>query len=55
MAQDFLKSIRKELETNEAILEDFGELKGNTWNSDKLELTNNTCIMAKGADHSEGY
>ncbi len=50
MAQDFLKSIRKELETNEAILEDFGELKGTTWNSDKLELTNNTCIMAKGAD-----
>lgn len=50
MAQDFLKSIRKELETNEAIIEDFGELKGNTWNSDKLELTNNTCIMAKGAD-----
>ncbi len=50
MAQDFLKSIRKELETNEAILEDFGELKGDTWNSDKLELSNNTCIMAKGAD-----
>ncbi|MGD6896101.1 phage terminase large subunit [Bacillus infantis] len=50
MAQEFLKSIRTELESNDAILEDFGELKGNTWNSDKLVLTNNTCVMAKGAD-----
>ncbi|WP_157801089.1 phage terminase large subunit [Bacillus solitudinis] len=52
MAKDFLKSIRNELETNEAIIEDFGELKGSTWNTDKLILTNDTCIMGKGADSS---
>jgi predicted phage terminase large subunit-like protein len=52
MAKEFLKSIRTELETNEAIIEDFGELKGNTWNADKLELANDTCIIGKGADSS---
>lgn len=52
MARDFLKSIRSELESNDAILEDFGELKGDVWNADCLILQNNTCIMAKGADSS---
>lgn len=52
MAKEFLKSIRIELETNEAIIEDFGELKGDTWNTECLILTNDTCIMAKGADSS---
>jgi len=52
MAKEFLKSIRIELETNEAILEDFGDLKGDTWNTECLILTNDTCIMAKGADSS---
>jgi predicted phage terminase large subunit-like protein len=52
MAKEFLKSIRIELETNEAILEDFGDLKGDTWNTECLILANDTCIMAKGADSS---
>lgn len=52
MAKEFLKSIRAELETNEAIIEDFGELKGDTWNTECLVLKNDTCIMVKGSDSS---
>ncbi|MEC1772826.1 phage terminase large subunit [Schinkia azotoformans] len=52
MSKEFLKSIRAELETNEAILEDFSNLKGDTWNTESLILSNDTAITVKGADSS---
>lgn len=51
-ASDNLINIRTELEENERILEDFGDLKGERWSDAKIELSNGTCIQAKGSGAS---
>jgi predicted phage terminase large subunit-like protein len=48
LAQDFLDSVKDALESNPKIREDFGDLKGKTWNASQIELTNDTCLIAKG-------
>lgn len=48
LAQSFLDQVKAALESNENILQDFGNLKGKTWNASQIELTNGTCLIAKG-------
>lgn len=43
-----LENTRLALEENDKIIEDFGELKGKTWNKKYLSLTNGTAIVARG-------
>lgn len=51
-ARENLQNIKTEIEENEKILEDFGSLQGDTWTNVRLELTNETCIQAKGSGAS---
>ena len=51
-ARENLINIKIELEENDLILEDFGELKGAAWRDDRIELANKTCMQAKGAGAS---
>lgn len=51
-AKENLINIKRELEENEEILEDFGDLRGQTWRDDRIELSTGTCIQAKGAGSS---
>lgn len=54
-ARENLINIRTELEENDAILEDFGELKGARWSDSRIELDiegEGACIQAKGAGMS---
>ena len=51
-AEDNLSNITIELEENELILEDFGDVKGDTWQTKKIVLSNGVCLMAKGAGGS---
>lgn len=47
-----LNNIKIEIEENERIKEDYGELQGETWTNKRLEFKNSTCIQAKGAGAS---
>jgi hypothetical protein len=51
-ARENLINIKIELEENDNLLEDFGELKGAVWRDDRIELANGTCIQAKGSGAS---
>lgn len=51
-ARENLSNIKIELEENDDIIEDFGDLKGKVWRDNRLELTNGTCIQSKGAGAS---
>jgi len=51
-ARENLINIKIEIEENELILEDFGELKGQVWRDDRIELNNESCIQAKGSGAS---
>ena len=51
-ARENLINIKIELEENELLLDDFGELKGSVWRDDRIELANGTCIQAKGSGAS---
>lgn len=51
-SKENLSNIKTELEENEAILADYGELKGDVWRDTRIELTNGTCIQSKGAGAS---
>jgi hypothetical protein len=51
-ARENLINIKIELEENELLLEDFGELKGSVWRDDRVELSNEACIQAKGSGAS---
>lgn len=51
-ASDNLINIRTELEENERILEDFGDLKGKVWRDDRIEFSLGACIQAKGSGAS---
>ncbi|WP_163581121.1 phage terminase large subunit [Gracilibacillus saliphilus] len=47
LAQTFLELVKDALD-NEKIKEDFGNLKGKTWNASQIILNNNTTLVAKG-------
>ena len=48
-AQDFLSNIRTEIEDNERIREDFGDLIGDVWTLTDIILSNDVRIQALGA------
>lgn len=51
-AGENLGNIKTEIEENERILEDYGELQGDCWTDHRLELSNGTCIQSKGSGAS---
>lgn len=51
-AVDRLTAIKREFETNPAILELFGEQKGKTWQEHKIVFADESCIQAIGRDQS---
>lgn len=51
-ASENLINIRTELEENELLQEDFGDLKGGRWSDSRIELSIGACIQAKGAGMS---
>lgn len=48
----FLQMIKDELVSNDAIIEDFGYLKGEKWAANEIWLNNDTCLMVRGIDGS---
>lgn len=48
LANERLHSIRHEIETNEALAELFGDLRGAVWSDQRLELSNGVLIRALG-------
>ncbi len=52
IARDVLSAIKLELETNERINEDFGDLKGRVWSSRKIVLKNGNALASLGAGQS---
>lgn len=48
-AEEFLSNIRNEIETNERLIEDFGELKGEIWKADDIITRNDVRVLALGA------
>lgn len=51
-AGENLVNIKMEIEENELIAGDFGELSGAVWTNRRLELKNGTCIQSKGSGAS---
>lgn len=51
-AKENLINIKREIEENETILDDYGDQKGQIWRDDRIELENGTCIQAKGSGAS---
>lgn len=49
LSVDFLANIKFELTANQAILEDFGKLKGTTWREDKIITNTDIVVAAKGS------
>jgi hypothetical protein len=47
-ANDRLRAIKHELETNELLIELFGDLRGSTWNEGKVVLANGVALQAFG-------
>jgi len=52
MAQGILENIKSDVEEGVYLYEDFGELKGEKWKNDEIELSNGSVIIAKGIDSS---
>ena len=51
-ARENLINIKTELEDNEQLIADFGDMRGRVWRDDRIELTNGSCIQCKGAGAS---
>lgn len=51
-AAENLSNIKTEIEENEAIAADFGELRGDVWTNRRMELANGTCVQCKGSGAS---
>jgi hypothetical protein len=51
-ARENLVNIKLELEENEQLTADFGDMRGKVWRDDRIELRNDTCIQAKGSGAS---
>jgi hypothetical protein len=47
-ANDRLRAIKHELETNELLVELYGDLRGPVWNEGRIVLANGVCIQAFG-------
>lgn len=47
-AENFLMKIKKKIENSQEILEDFGYLKGGTWNNQEINLANGVWIVCTG-------
>lgn len=45
-AKDFIKDIKSEIETNEKLYNDFGNLKGKVWAEESIRLGEDTQVMA---------
>jgi len=52
MAVKQFRNIKSELESNEKILSDFGDVRSDNWKKDEIELTNKTLLVAAGANCS---
>ena len=52
MAQNILENIKSDVEEGVYLYEDFGELKGEKWKNDEIQLSNGSIIIAKGIDSS---
>lgn len=48
LGKELLRKVRKELESNEKIIQDFGEQKSDKWTEDMLVLKNGSIIRTKG-------
>lgn len=48
LGKELLRKIRNELETNQMIIDDFGDMVSDKWTEEQLVLKNGTCIRAKG-------
>ena len=48
LAKENLRIIRTQLENNEKLIKDFGDLKSDKWTEEQLNLTNGVTIRAKG-------
>ena len=51
-ANDRLRAVKHEIETNEKLYQLFGELQGTTWNEAKIVLTNGVVMQAFGRGQS---
>ena len=51
-SRENLSNIKTELEENELLISDFGDMKGDVWREDRIELLSKSCIQAKGAGSS---
>jgi hypothetical protein len=51
-AAERLEAVKYEFETNENLLQVFGDYRGDTWTSTRITLKNNVCIQAIGQDQS---
>ncbi|GAB6075704.1 phage terminase large subunit [Desulfurobacterium crinifex] len=49
-AEEILENIKLEVEENERIYEDFGEVEGSVWKSDRIKFKNGVNISGKGID-----
>ena len=49
MAVGQFRNVRRELEYNEAIIEDFGDVRTKTWKKDEIVLANGVTMAAEGA------
>ena len=47
-SKTFLENIKHEADENEKIVEDFGEMKGDSWGAGKIVLSNGVALIAKG-------
>lgn len=47
-ASGYLEAIQDEMSENERIIEDFGNLKGTTWNITEMVTATDVCLIAKG-------
>jgi len=47
-AKGHLATIKKEVESNERLLEDFGDLRGSKWQEEHIETANECCLEALG-------
>ncbi len=49
-AEEILENIKLEVEENEKLLEDFGELEGSVWKTERIKFKNGVSISARGIE-----
>jgi len=48
LGKELLRKIRNEIETNQKIIDDFGDLTSDKWTEEQIILSNGSCIRVKG-------